>query len=75
MFRPGYVFAGFLFGILVSSVFVPPAANTKMLPDPKRPDMVFKNPKVANGFFQIRSVEVPCTSETDSLNMMSTLHK
>jgi hypothetical protein len=75
MFNPLYMFAGFLFGLIVTSVFVPPAMIHKMLPDPKKPNLVFKNPKVDNGFFSIRSVEVPCTNETDSLNLMSLLHK
>lgn len=75
MFNPFYVFAGFLFGLVVTSVFVPPDMNKRMLPDPKRPNLIFKNPKVDNGFFSVRSIEVPCTNETDSLNLMSTLHK
>jgi len=75
MFQPWYLFAGFVFGLLIACVFVPPVSNKKMLPDPSNPDLVFKNPGVENGFFQVRSIEVPCTSETDSLNLMSALHK
>jgi hypothetical protein len=75
MFDAWYMFAGFLFGLIVTSVFVPPNMNKKMLPDPKQPNLVFKNPKVENGFFSVRSIEVPCTNETDSLNLMSMLHK
>ncbi len=75
MFDPWYVFAGLLFGLVVTTVFVPPTMNTKMMPDPAKPNMVFKNPKVDNGFFTIRSIEVPCTGEVDSLNLMSMLHK
>lgn len=69
------MFAGFLFGLIITSVFIPPDMNNKMLPDPKHPNIIFKNPKVANGFFSVKSIEVPCTSETDSLNLMSLLHK
>ncbi len=75
MFNPFFVFAGFLFGLVVTTVFIPPDMNKRMLPDPKRPNMVFKNPKVDNGFFSVRSIEVPCTDETDSLNLISALHK
>lgn len=75
MFNPLFMFAGFLFGLVVTSVFVPPNMNRKMLPDPKHPELIYKNPKVENGFFSIRSIEVPCTAETDSLNILSTLHK
>ncbi len=75
MFHPWYVFAGFLFGLVVATVFVPPNMNRKMMPDPSRPNMIFKNPKVENGFFTVRSIEVPCTGEVDSLNLMSMLHK
>ncbi len=75
MFNPFYVFAGFLFGLVVTSVFIPPDMIKRMLPDPKQPNLVFKNPKVDNGFFSVKSIEVPCTNETDSLNLMSVLHK
>lgn len=75
MFNPFYVFAGFLFGLVVTSVFIPPDMNKRMLPDPKKPNLVFKNPKIDNGFFSVKSIEVPCTNETDSLNLMSALHK
>jgi hypothetical protein len=71
MLNPWYVFVGFLVGMIVASVFVPPTMNRKMLPDPSRPNLVFKNPKVENGFFQVKSIEVPCTHETDSLNLMT----
>jgi hypothetical protein len=75
MFNLMYVFAGFLFGLVVATVFVPPDMNMKMMPDPSKPNIVFKNPKVGNGFFQVKCIEVPCTGETDSLNLMSMLHK
>jgi hypothetical protein len=75
MFDCWYIFAGFLVGLVVTSLFVPPNMNKKLLPDPKRPELVFKNPKVDNGFFQVRSIEVPCTKETDSLNLLSGLIK
>jgi hypothetical protein len=75
MLDPWYLFAGLLFGIVICCVFVPPTMNTKMLPDPSNPSQTYKNPSVENGFFKIRSIEVPCTVETDSLNLMSALHK
>jgi hypothetical protein len=75
MLNPLYIFAGFLVGMLITTVFIPPTLNQKMMPDPARPNMVFKNPKVENGFFNIRSIEVPCTGEVDSLNLMSMLDK
>lgn len=75
MFDLWYIFAGFLVGMLITTVFIPPTMNQKMMPDPARPNLVFKNPKVGNGFFNIRSIEVPCTGEVDSLNLMSILDK
>lgn len=75
MFDLLYIFAGFLVGMLITTVFIPPTINKKRMPDPARPDIVFKNPKVENGFFHIRSIEVPCTGEVDSLNLMSMLDK
>ena len=75
MFSLSYVFAGFLIGMLVTTVFVPPTMYKKTMPDPARPNLVFKNPKVENGFFNVRSIEVPCTGEVDSLNLMSILNK
>jgi hypothetical protein len=74
MFKTWYVFLGFVVGMIIASLFVPPTSNLKMLPHPKEPNRVFKNPKVENGFFQVKCIEVPCTSETDSLNLMSELH-
>lgn len=75
MFSAWYVFAGFVVGMMVCSIFIPPVQSTKMLPDPARPNLVFKNAKVDNGFFQVKSVETACTNEVDSLNLMSVLHK
>lgn len=75
MFTPWYMFAGFVVGLVVVSVFVPPVQHTRVLPDPSRPSQVFKNPKVENGFFQVKSIEVPCTGDVDSLNLMSMIHK
>lgn len=75
MFNLWYMFAGFLAAMVICTVFVPPTMIHRVLPDPAKPELVFKNPKVDNGFFQVRSVEVPCTAETDSLNLMSMLHK
>ena len=71
MLRLEFVFAGMLFGLLVCSVFVPPTFLTKVLPDPLNPLLIFKNPKVENGYFQVKSHEVPCTRDTDSLTMLS----
>jgi hypothetical protein len=75
MFDLWYIFAGFLVGMLITTVFIPPTMHQKMMPDPARPNLVFKNPKVENGFFNVRSIEVPCTGEVDSLNLMSMLDK
>lgn len=69
------MFAGILVGLTIASIFAPPVRNTRMLPDPSNPHLVFKNPHAENGFFKIRCIEVPCTSEVDSLNLMSLLHK
>ena len=75
MFDLWYIFGGFLVGMLVTTVFIPPTSHKKMMPDPARPNLVFKNPKVEKGFFNVRSIEVPCTGEVDSLNLMSMLDK
>jgi hypothetical protein len=75
MFRLIFIFAGVITGLVLCSVYTPPVSNQKMMPHPKNPGVVFKNPDVENGFFKIRCVESPCPSETDSLNLMSMLHK
>jgi len=62
------VFLGFLSGMIVTTVFVPPTTHKKLVPDVNNPNLVFRNPELENGCFKARAYQVPCTSEYDFLN-------
>lgn len=66
-----YLFAGALVGILISAVMSPPTRKTPHVPTP-HDDTTYK---LDTGCIRAKAVEVPCTSETDSLNLLGLLHK
>jgi hypothetical protein len=68
MFDPVYVVIGFVIGMLITTVFIPPITKKKVLPDIHNPEMVFNNPLVENGCFRARAYQVSCTAETELLN-------
>lgn len=68
MFDPIYVVVGFVIGMLITTVFVPPLHKKKLLPDVNQPDIVFRNPAIENGCFKARAYQVSCTAETEVLN-------
>lgn len=68
MFDVVWMLIGFVAGMIVTCVFVPPTNRKKMVPDVSNPELVFRNPKVENGCFRARAYEVPCTSSVDFLN-------
>ena len=68
MFDPVYVVIGFVIGMLITSIFVPPITKKRLLPDVHNPDIIFRNPSVENGCFRTRAYQVSCTAETDVLN-------
>lgn len=68
MFDPIYVVIGFVIGMLITTVFVPPTSKKKLLPDINRPELIFKNPSVENGCFRARAYQVSCTADIETLN-------
>ena len=68
MFDPVFVIIGFLVGLLVTSIFVPPTASRKLYPDIHNQDLVLKNPGVENGCFRVKAYQVPCTENISQLN-------
>jgi hypothetical protein len=68
MFDVLWVFLGFLAGMIVTTVFIPPRMKKKLVPDVKNPRLILRNPEVENGCFRARASEVSCTAEHDFLN-------
>ncbi|NBR61147.1 hypothetical protein EB118_12980 [bacterium] len=68
MFDPICVIFGFVVGMLVSSVFVPPTSTRKFYPDIKNPNMILKNPGSENGCFRLKPYQVSCTENITQLN-------
>jgi hypothetical protein len=68
MFDILWIFGGFLVGMIVTTIFVPPRTTKKLVPDIRKPDMILRNPKVENGCFRADAYEVQCTDGIDFLN-------
>lgn len=64
-----WVVAGAIFGLLISTVFIPPTRNHKVLPSPFDPNTYHTD----TGCVKFISEEVPCTEEPDSLNLLASL--
>jgi hypothetical protein len=69
MFHILWVFGGFLVGMIVTTIFIPPQTKKKIVPDINNPALVFRNPDVENGCFRAKSYPVQCTDTIDFLNM------
>ena len=66
-----WVVAGLIFGMLLSAVFVPPVRTVKSLPQPNDSSIYHTD----TGCVRFQAEEVPCTQETDSLNLLASLSK
>jgi hypothetical protein len=66
-----YFFAGALVGVVISAVMSPPTRKTPHVPTP------YDNTtyKLDTGCIRVKATEVPCTFETDSLNLLGLQHK
>jgi hypothetical protein len=62
-----WVVGGVIFGLLISTVIVPPARKIKVLPQPYD----YSTYHVDSGCVHFVSEEVPCTAEPDSLNLLA----
>lgn len=66
-----WVFIGALTGLLIVSVFSPPARTDMQLPLPGETNHF----RTKTGCVRFRTSEVPCTSNATSLNFIASQHK
>ena len=71
MFSLFWIFAGFVVGLLISSVFTPPIRNIPQLPTPKDKSSIHTD----TGCVTFHTTEVPCVKNTTSLNFIASQHK
>ena len=64
--------AGVTVGLLMSSVVIPPRRTVSRVPDPMDGKLVYHTD---TGCVRVEATEVPCTSETDSFNLLASLKK
>lgn len=70
-----YLFAGFLVGLLVVSVYDPVLTKKKVVPVPSEPERIYHTDGLANGCVRLKAREVPCPAEWDSVNLLSVQDK
>ena len=66
-----WVVGGLIIGLLVSAVSVPPVRTVKSLPQPNDSSIYHTD----TGCVRFDAIEVPCTQEPDSLNLLASLAK
>ena len=71
MFSIFWLFVGFLVGLLISVVFTPPLRNVPHLPTPHDTSSIH----TGSGCVKFDTKEVPCNSQTTSLNFIASQHK
>lgn len=62
-----WVAAGVILGMLISTVIIPPTRKQAALPQPHDQGVYTTN----TGCVRFEAVEVPCTEEPDSLNLLA----
>lgn len=67
MIQLPWLAAGVIFGLLISTVMVPPSRKIKTLPSPNDSSTFHTD----TGCVRFVSEEVPCTAEPDSLNLLA----
>ncbi len=65
------LFAGILTGLVLSAITSPPTRKMPKVPEPNDPTTY----RMETGCVRVQASEVPCTSETDSLNILAAEHK
>jgi hypothetical protein len=65
------MFAGALVGVVISAVMAPPTRTVRHVPTPHDSTTY----KLETGCIRTKATEVPCTAETDSLNLLGLQHK
>jgi len=67
MFEAHWVVAGVIVGLLIGTVMIPPTRKIKVLPQP----MDNSTYHVETGCVRFVAEEVPCTQDSDSLNLLA----
>lgn len=71
MIQLTWVVAGVIIGMLLSTVFIPPTRKVPTVPSPHDADVYHTE----TGCIRLRAVEVPCTQDTESWNLVASLTK
>lgn len=71
MFAVEWIFIGTIVGLLLVSVFAPPARKDMQLPTPFT-KAVFRTP---SGCVKFKTEEVACSEDSTSLNFIASSHK
>jgi hypothetical protein len=71
MLEVPWTIAGLIVGLLISAVSVPPTRTVKSLPQPNDSSLYHTD----TGCVRFNAIEVPCTQEPDSLNLLASLTK
>jgi len=66
-----WVVAGVIIGMLISTILIPPTRKQSTLPQPHDSSVYTTD----SGCVRFESMEVPCTEEPDSLNLIASLSK
>lgn len=67
MFEAHWIVAGVIVGLLIGTVMIPPTRKIKVLPQP-HDDTTYH---VDSGCVRFVAEEVPCTQDSDSLNLLA----
>jgi len=71
MIELGWLAAGLIFGLLVSTVVIPPTRKKVSVPQPNDSSVYHTD----SGCVRFEATEVPCGEESDSFNVIASLHK
>lgn len=66
-----WVAAGVIFGMLISTVLIPPSRKVSSVPRPNDSGVYHTD----TGCVHVESTEVPCGEEADSFNLLASLTK
>lgn len=67
MIEPQWLIVGVLTGLILGTVFIPPTRKSMGVPRPGDSETFFTE----TGCVRFEAVEVPCTAEPDSLNLLA----
>jgi hypothetical protein len=71
MIELGWLAAGLIFGLLISTVVIPPTRKKVSVPQPNDSSIYHTD----TGCVRFAATEVPCVEEADSFNVIASLHK